>query len=228
MGLFASDKQTYFNCTTPTATTCQLKAANYPTATQQVQNPVSRFASSNNNGVVLQLPVLDPKGVGIAPGYLIFGVGTQTNNTLGSANVLRVNTLGEFTTVYGGNSLARSIMDSGSNGLYFDDTALAATPCSAAAAGFYCPPSTRNLSAAIQLGGTGGSVNVGFSIANADNLFTPGGLSSGNFAFSNLGGSFGGSGFDWGLPFYFGRSVYTVMEGKTAGGVSGPFNAFTN
>ncbi len=231
VGLFASDKQTYFNCASPN-NACELKIPNYPTALQQVQNPVSRFASSNTNGVIVQLPAIGAQGVGSASGYLIFGVGTQTNNSLGSANVLRVSRLGQFTTLYGSNSLAASILDSGSNGLYFDDSALAASPCSALAAGFYCPGATTPLRATIQLGGTGGNVNVDFAIANADNLFTPGGAASGNFAFSNLGGSFGGSAFDWGLPFFFGRSVYTVIEGKTvgsgAGALTGPFNAFTN
>jgi hypothetical protein len=116
--------------------------------------------------------------------------------------------------------------------LYFDDAALSADNCSLAATDFYCPPSTRDLSATIQLGGTGGNVDVNFSIANADQLFAPNGVSSGNYAFNNLGGSFGSSAFDWGLPFFFGRSVYTVIEGMPADGgsgtLTGPFEAFTN
>jgi len=33
-------------------------------------------------------------------------------------------------------------------------------------------------------------------------------------------------GFDWGLPFYFGRSVFTAIEGKATPGGPGPFFAF--
>jgi hypothetical protein len=34
------------------------------------------------------------------------------------------------------------------------------------------------------------------------------------------------SGFDWGLPFFFGRSVFTAIEGRSAGGSVGPYMAF--
>jgi len=32
--------------------------------------------------------------------------------------------------------------------------------------------------------------------------------------------------FDFGLPFFFGRNVYTAIEGRSAGAVSGPFFAY--
>jgi hypothetical protein len=32
--------------------------------------------------------------------------------------------------------------------------------------------------------------------------------------------------FTWGLPFFFGRNVFIVLEGATAGGVQGPAVAF--
>ena len=38
----------------------------------------------------------------------------------------------------------------------------------------------------------------------------------------------GSTSFDWGLPFFFGRSVYTVIEGHSVGTTPGPFYAFTN
>jgi hypothetical protein len=98
--------------------------------------------------------------------------------------------------------------------------------CSLAPNDFYCPSSPQNLSAIIQLQASTTSVN--FTIANADALFKR----SGNYAFSNLGGPLGASYFDWGLPFFFGRSVFTVMEGKTVNTgsavLNGPLNAFTN
>ena len=51
-------------------------------------------------------------------------------------------------------------------------------------------------------------------------------------ALANLGGPANGSFFDWGLPFFYGRTVYTAIEGKpvSQGGqsLSGPFYAFTN
>jgi hypothetical protein len=34
------------------------------------------------------------------------------------------------------------------------------------------------------------------------------------------------SSFDFGLPFFFGKNVYTAIEGRTAGNVVGPYYAF--
>ena len=51
-------------------------------------------------------------------------------------------------------------------------------------------------------------------------------------AIPNLAGSagtgLGANTFDWGLPFFYGRSVYVVFEGRTASGSSlvGPYVAF--
>jgi hypothetical protein len=50
---------------------------------------------------------------------------------------------------------------------------------------------------------------------------------SNNTAFSNLAGpSIGPTNFDWGLPFFFGRSVYTAIEGRSTSAGFGPYVAF--
>ena len=227
VGLFTHDGQIYFNCAQPTAD-CLMGRGNYPTPRQQVQNPVSLFISANNNGVVIHLPSIPATGSSSAQGYLIFGVGTQPNNQLGAAKVVAVNASGFFTTEYRGTTYSSSFLDSGSNGLYFGDPApsVLAGSCHAAQNDFYCPPSTQILSATIQLPTAQATIN--FSIANADVLFRQ----SSNFAFSNLGGALGGTYFDWGLPFFFGRSVYTAIEGRavntSSNVLTGPFNAFTD
>jgi hypothetical protein len=218
VGLFVNDGQIYFDCPAPEAA-CQIS----PPPGQQVQNPVRAFAV-NNNGIAIQLPALSPEGVGRAQGYLIFGVGTQSNNQLGAAHVVPVDRhSGYFTTHYQGRALHNSMIDSGSNGLYFDDTQTFPASC-ARLAGFYCPDSAQQLSASIALAASRAPVN--FQIANASTLFAPGT----NLAFNNLGGPGGDTFFDWGLPFFFGRTVYTVIEGQQVaqGGQSlpGPFHAF--
>jgi len=64
---------------------------------------------------------------------------------------------------------------------------------------------------------------VDFSIANAESLLSG---SPANVVFGNLGGpgpsvasSSAGTGtgtyFDWGMPFYFGRNVFTSIEGQS-------------
>lgn len=220
VGLFIHDGQTYFDCPSPDAS-CLFS----PPASHQVQNPVRAFAV-NNNGVAIQLPALSPQGVGRAQGYLIFGVGTQSNNQIDKAQVVPVDPRsGYFTTVYKGRTLSNSMIDSGSNGLYFDDAQAFPATC-VKPAGFYCPDSEQHLSAAITLADSSAQVN--FNIANANALFAPGT----NLAFNNLGGPAGDTFFDWGLPFFFGRTVYTVIEGQQVSQgtlfQSGPFHAFTN
>ena len=220
VGLFVNDGQTYFNCASPDAS-CQFS----PPASQQVQNPVHAFAV-NNNGIAIQLPDLPAQGVGRAQGYLIFGVGTQRNNQLGTANVVPVDpSSGTFKTLYKGRTLTNSVIDSGSNGLYFDDPQSFPVTC-VRPAGFYCPDSAQQLSASIVLQATNALVD--FQIGNASALFAPGT----NLAFNNLGGPGGDSFFDWGLPFFFGRTVFTVIEGQQvvhdARSLPGPFHAFSN
>jgi hypothetical protein len=239
LGLFVNDGQNYFDCTVSGAGCAQI----FPASAKQVTNPVALFRVTssngvrNNNGVVLQLPTL-PLGYAVeAQGYLIFGVGTQSNNQLnglaGVANVVRLNSGYRFTTVYKGMTFTDSFMDSGSNGLYFDDASLLSPACARAAAGFYCSNSP-NLTATIQSGTS--NFTVGIPLASADSLLF---RSPNNFAFSTLGGRISdpahamnppSSSFDWGLPFFFGRAVYTVIENASVSGVAfrGPWNAFTN
>jgi uncharacterized protein DUF3443 len=185
---------------------------------QQVQNPVSRF-SQDNNGVIVQLPPVPAQGAPHVDGSLIFGIGTRSNNGLGSALVYRVDDVGNFTTVFQGQSYPASFVDSGSNGLYFLDSATAGLQTCRDSDSFYCPPATANLTATNR-GANGTSAAVNFSVANAQQLFnTP------NNAFSNLGGKNDGA-FDWGLPFFYGRNVYTAIELSTTPGGSGPYFAY--
>jgi hypothetical protein len=154
---------------------------------------------------------------------MIFGVDTETNNASGGQTILTVDsTFGDFTTVFNGQSLTTSFLDTGSNGLYWDDSSI--TACMESGfTDFYCPTSTLSLSATLQ-GQNGASVNENFSVGDAETL-------NGNFtAVPTLAGTFGGPNaattFDWGLPFYFGRSVYTVIEGGTTKAGTGPYVAF--
>jgi hypothetical protein len=189
----------------------------------QTRNPVVSFAT-DNNGVILELPSIAATGAPSASGSLVFGIGTQSNNALGSAAVLTLNANAFFTTSFNGQSLDSSFIDSGSNGYYFADSSLAT--CSGDAA-FYCPPSTVSLSATNQ-GANGTSSMVSFQIANLN------ALSSSNFAFDDVGGTAATStgtdalnnDFDFGLPFFFGRHVFIAIDGATAGGIQGPFYAY--
>ena len=188
---------------------------------QQVQNPVSMFAV-NNNGVIIQLPSVPAAGAARVDGSLVFGIGTQANNGLGAATVVGLDpSSANFTTLYNGVSYSASFVDSGSNGLFFQDS-MPVCASTSAAPGFYCPESTVNGSAAIQ-GAGGTSATVSFSIANAATLLA---ANPGFAAFANLGAPFAANGFDWGLPFFYGRNVYTAIEGAGTPAGPGPYVAF--
>ena len=189
----------------------------------QVQNPVAHFAV-DNNGTLIDLPPVAAPGEPTLTGSLIFGIDTQGNNASGSVSVITVDlNHGEFTTVYNGNSLPASFIDSGTNGIYFNDSNI--QQCTDAGfTTFYCPATTQDLSGSI-IGQNGVSVLIGFSIGNAQTL------SAGNPTFSvlpQLGGTYSSSmqTFDWGLPFYYGRRVATALENHATALASGPYIAF--
>ena len=188
---------------------------------QQVQNPVALF-STDNNGVIIELPAVSGPETSLS-GSLIFGIGTQSNNGLTGATVYTVDANGNFITTYSNQPYNQSFIDSGSNGLYFLDTGTTGIPVCGDATFVYCPSSTQNLSAT-NAGSTGApSGTVNFSVANADDLFN----NNPNAAvFAQLAGPNSLIGFDWGLPFFFGRNVFTAIEGQSTPGGTGPYWAY--
>jgi hypothetical protein len=208
---------------------------------QQVTNPVW-VLPADNNGVLIQFTTSPPAG-GAASfnGFLIYGIGTQTNNGLGSATVFDTNSAAYFTTIFNGQTNSCSYIDSGSNAIFFPAAGFPGlTPCSGhiASSSFYCPtmngqPTLLSLSAQNQsapnTNGTSGSAS--FSVGNADQLFTNN--NGQNNAFMELGGPNSnvpncGSSFDWGLSFFYGRNVFTAIEQQPVSGTSyvGPFWAY--
>jgi Protein of unknown function (DUF3443) len=207
---------TYYTCS---GASCQ---GTMLTPAQLVQNPVYHFAT-DNNGVILQLPAVSSAGAFGVRGTLIFGIDTQANNQLGTARVLSLNPLsGNFATTYKGQVLNQSFIDSGSNGYFFNDAALA-NCTSSGAAGFYCPGSAQTLSAT-QTSNTGVASAVNFNVANAEALTSNQPTYT---AFSNLAGTNPlSSSFDWGLPFFYGRNVYVAIEGRSTSAGAGPYFAY--
>ncbi len=193
--------------------TCTATTATPVGLTQQVQNPVSMFPQ-DNNGVILELPsILSPSGAFNVPGFMVFGIGTEANNSLGSsATVLNLNSAGMFTTTFNGVSYPNSFVDSGSNGLFFPNTLNISTTCTSSA-GFYCPSSPVPSQAT-----PGTASPVDFTVVSADQLF-----SGTNTAFNDLAGPSSNltgpsSPFDWGLPFFFGNNVFTNFENQSGNG----------
>jgi hypothetical protein len=187
---------------------------------QQVSNPVSFFAT-DNNGVIIELPAVSGAESSVT-GSLIFGIGTQSNNGLGSATVYTIDPdTGSFTTTFKGQTLTdASFLDTGSNAIYFLDSSMAGLPTCTDLTFWYCPSTTQALSAITQ-GTNGATATINFEIGNADTLSS----NANDGVASGLGGPSPGL-FDWGLPFFYGRNVYTAIEGRSTPGGTGPYWAF--
>ena len=175
---------------------------------------------SDNNGVLIQLNAIPDTGQLTAGGSLIFGIGTQSNNGLGTATVLTLSSdKGNFSTQFNGQSHNNAgFIDSGSNGFFFLDSSTVGMPACPQSIGFYCPASTTAF-AATNVGVNGSSKIVNFNIGNADVLFQNGS------ALNDVGGPNAGL-FDFGLPFFFGRSIYTAIEGQSTPAGAGPYFAY--
>ncbi len=195
--------------------------------TNQLQNPVARFAS-DNNGLSIALPTLPAAGLPSTTGTLTFGIGTQSDNALGSAVVQTEDAYGNFTTVFQGIPYTSSFIDSGSNAVYFLDSATTGLRACTYSVGFYCPVTTQSLSAT-NTGANNQSKVVNFSVANLD------ALPAANWVFNDVAGS-SSSGppqsglpslyFDWGLPWFFGRTVFVAIEGRNTPAGFGPYWAY--
>ena len=209
----ASVPAVYFACA---GSTCS------PTSvalTRQLQNPVWLFPQ-DNNGLLVQLPSVPPSGAPTLSGSLVFGIGTQANNSLGSAQVYTTDDVGNFSTAFKGRTYSGSFLDTGSNGLYFlDSGTIGLPPCPRPNSDFSCPASTVSYSAT-NTGANGTSGPVSFSIANAESLFR-----TGNNALATLGGPDTGE-FDWGLPFFYGRTTFIGIEGQATPAGAGPYWAY--
>ena len=83
---------------------------------------------------------------------------------------------------------------------------------------FYCPATLQPQSATIR-GVNGASSAVTFNVGNLDAL-------NGRFnAFNEVAGPNPGA-FAWGLSFFYGRTIFTAIEGHSTPGGTGPYFAY--
>lgn len=222
VGLFTNDcdqcliqpvAAAYYTCT-PTGCT-----GSTVTSAQVVKNPVALFAQ-DNNGVLIQLPAVSNAGAASLTGSLIFGIGTEVNNALGSAVPYATDSYGNFRTTFNSVLMSGSFIDSGSNGLFFQDSSI---PTCSVATWAYCPIPSPMSQSAINAAASGSpsAPPVSFSIVGADNLGQ-------NIVAANIAGPNISNQFDWGLPFFFGRSVFTAISGMSTpgSGTLGPYFAY--
>ncbi len=206
----------YFLC--PSAGCSSSAGPTFLDALHQVTNPVANLGP-DGNGVLITLPALSPAHQLTVSGSMILGIGTRTNNGLGTATVFGLDSFDNFVTVFNGQTLTSSFIDSGSNAYFFPSSL---TVCSGQNSGFYCPSTLQSLSASNQGVGGVGLNTVSFSVDNTDTLFT----NANDAAFSTLGGPGGTGSFDWGAPFFYGKTVFTAIDGQVTTAGTGPFWAY--
>jgi hypothetical protein len=222
----------YYLC--PTGEACAATTVPYQSPDYQATNPIVLFSSSDNNGVLITLPSIAANGAadGTVSGSLIFGIGTQSNNALASsATVYALDQYGNIPEItYNGFQYSSPnntiVLDTGSEVLeILDANTLASVGISecADAPGYYCPTNSVSFSmTAPEANNTLGTLT--FNIMNADTLFA-----TGNAAFNDIGGDGGTSAstddLDFGLPFFFGKTVYVGMGPGLYSNETGPPSA---
>lgn len=232
IGLFAQDcgsycaqnvAPIYFQCTGRGA--CSAVAM---PASRQIPNPVAAMAA-DNNGSLISLPA------GAAPrasGLLVLGIGTRLNNALpASSAILGTDDSGHFTASFNGNVLPRSFIDSGSSANFMPATGtIPLPPCASgplAGTSYLCPAATQTLvSGNSGAAGTAATANVLIVNANSAVTSNPGGNVIPGLAAED--GSIGQS-LDLGASFFFGRTVATLIAGRSAPGfpLDGPALGYT-
>jgi hypothetical protein len=123
----------------------------------------------------------------------------------------------DFITILNGQTLSESFIDSGSNGLFFPNSLHLSTDSNK----WYTPSTTQSLSATTE-GYLGTPIGVvSFQIGDADTL-----LASSDNVFIELCGTNPSGSFDWGFPFFLGRSVYVGINGQKSKLGTGPYWAY--
>lgn len=210
----------YYLCTATSCTPSTMALAD------QIANPASRMPSGYNNGVITQMDTISSAGSVSAGGYLILGIGSAANNTPPSgAGIVTMPTDagGNFRTTFNGQLFTSSFIDSGSNGLFFPGASnLPQCGQNSIVAGWFCPASLTALTAT-QAGANGSpSVSVAFNIMSAE---TAAAQSNPNVMFNDIGAATAGT-FDWGMPFFFGRTIYVGFENSSSSLGSGTYWAY--
>lgn len=186
----------------------------------RVPNPIARLPG-HDNGLVIDLSTPQGDDAGNVTGTLMLGVGTAANNGLDASPIVTIDARGYFTTLYGGTAYPESYLDSGTMTYVLDDDRL---PRCERAPWAFCARPSRTL-AATMVGADGRHIAVPFAVGDYDAARA---AHVGAVDDAAIAGDRVSKTFVWGAPFFLGRRVAIVMDGKRVPGASdvGPFFSF--
>jgi len=215
----ASPLPVYYGCTAAGACTAENLAL-----VDQVTNPVAAFAADNNGLSINIANLVNANGDASVQGQLTFGLGTQADNALPATGltVLGANASGDFTATYnGGSTVLPALIDSGTDAYVFNDPTIVV--CSTGSfVGDYCPAVAPLNVFAVNTGvGTNNATSkVDFAVQDP-NTFVASAA-----AFEGLAGGGGATNFVWGMPYFYGRTIYIGIDQKVSGAYTGPYYAY--
>jgi|SRR5579872_210327 len=186
----------YWGCA---SSTCQP----YPQApAQPVSNPVSLFAT-DNNGVVFDMPGVPSSGALNLQGSLYFGVGTQSNNQLGSATQygLPMSTQINGATYQVGMDTGTPLVE------YLNDNLAGGLPLCGP---YYCPSSPVNFDFVVT-GNNGAAFNANIPVADPTTI-----LQQGMTADPTMAGP-GGNFVVLGFPFFYNMKIFVSWANPATG-----------
>ncbi len=184
----------------------------------RLPNPVS-YLPGHDNGIVIDLGSPPNGGAREITGTLTFGVGVVAGDGVGTAGILHLDASGRFTTMLGGRSYPSSYIDSGTETYVLSDDGL---PRCRDMAWAYCAEPRRTLDAEM-VGADGGKIMTRFSVGSYRASRERHAGASDDVAEVAEPQS---TAFVWGAPFFLGRRISLVIDGRSipsAPGLVGPF-----
>ncbi len=215
-GCASADLGQYYSCNTSGCSHAGTVAAGL-----QVSNPVSW---SHFNGSILTVQSIGPSGATYPTGTLQIGIsGALPGNRFAADSNVNFTAFYGASTCAGSNALTSSFFDSGSNFWDFPNDTSPEPNIPTCDDGLYCPGSPGSTMTITAWPANCANTPITFSLIYADSV-----INNGNNAFNNVGAPYDAAhpGFDFGFPFFFGKSVYNCIQGFSCSGVGGPFWAF--
>jgi len=224
-----ADSGVYFTCD---ANTCMESTS----PSQRVTNPVLALPV-DNNGVIINLPVIPDNGQATAYGELILGIDTTWNNDpkkYSAGNPIKTVKLDAFDPFFASTtagttgstnklSFSSFAVDSGSTAYFFSDSTIPFCSALSTAIGIgpYCPGNPKNFAVWV----TGNDANLwNFQLWIRDATML---TATGNLAFNDLGANGGMPDFFIaGLPFFYGKQVYLGYATKSSTLGDGPLYGY--